>query len=179
MCEERYVRSRVFAWKVRFSADDEMGCGEVVERGKDLRCVESRVQWDLYSPRQLPQILPVLGEQHTSIAPSLNNAYVTFTIHQHSPQSMNTSHTVANSILLPNDTATLSPFFTPSFCNPRASLFEPRSSASYVSRVRWWCDITLLTHQSRTSKSRSRSSRVTVPILSHNIRKVLWHRLLQ
>jgi hypothetical protein len=47
-------------------------------------------------------------------------------------------------MLFPNETATLSPFFTPSFCRPLASLLESRSSASYVRIVRWWCDITLL-----------------------------------
>lgn len=45
-------------------------------------------------------------------------------------------HTVANSILFPRETATRSPFFTPSFCNPRANVFESRSRASYVSVVR-------------------------------------------
>ena len=45
-------------------------------------------------------------------------------------------HTVANSALFPRLTATLSPFFTPSFCSPLASLFESRSSASYVRRIR-------------------------------------------
>jgi hypothetical protein len=64
-------------------------------------------------------------------------------ISPHDNPNPDESRTVANSTLFPNDTATLSPFLTPSFCSPRAKRFESRSSASYVRIVRWWCEITL------------------------------------
>jgi hypothetical protein len=45
--KERYVGARVFAWKVCLCANDEMGSGEVVQSGEDLRGVESWVERDL------------------------------------------------------------------------------------------------------------------------------------
>jgi hypothetical protein len=49
VCKERYVGARIFSWKVRLCANDEMGRREVVQGGEDLRGVESRVERDLLS----------------------------------------------------------------------------------------------------------------------------------
>jgi len=88
---------------------------------------------------------------------------------------------VANSTLLPNDTATRSPFFTPLFCKPLASALEWRSSASYVRMVRWWCETTLLNQVSLCSSIHSPFEDVRIAIAKppYNTRKVLWHRLLK
>jgi hypothetical protein len=51
--------------------------------------------------------------------------------------------TVANSIPFPSDTATLSPFFTPSFRKPRARALLRALSSAYVRRC-FWCRETTL-----------------------------------
>lgn len=125
VCEERYVRSRVFAWEVRLGSNDEVAGLEVVKGGKDLRSIESWVQWHQYSAQLEERIC---GLRQVSLGRCTLRSWLT----------------VANSTLLPNDTATLSPFFTPLFCKPLASALDSRSSTSYVRIVRWWCEMTLL-----------------------------------
>jgi hypothetical protein len=161
MREETNVGARVFAREVRFGADDEVRGSEVVQGGEDLGRVEGGVQRDQYRSKLEQSIRRLVS----SSAPC--------------SISIALRRTVANSTLFPSDTATLSPLRTPSFCSPLASLFESRSSASYVRVVRWWCDITLLRHQSRCLRVGTCFIRVKVAVLADDTRKVLRYRLLE